>query len=238
MRGKFIVLEGPEGGGKTLQSRLLTEKLEAIGHEVVTTHEPGGTAIGQEIRTILLSLDGYDVRPETEVFLLAAGRVQHIHEVILPALNRGCMVVCDRFVDSTYAYQGGGRGIADDLIRPIQDLATTGLQPDLKLLLDLPVEEGLSRRGGHKSGQDFTVQMGFDFDDGMRSSFTGRRTAGQSETNKIDMFSVDFHRRVRIKYLDLVQQTPDNWVVIDATANIDQVESQIWSAVQAMLSGE
>ena len=145
-RGRFIVLEGPEGAGKSVQANRLAAFLRAAGRTVVQTREPGGTAIGDEIRAVLLSPREEQVMPETEVLLLAAGRAQHVRETIQPALARGDDVICDRYVDSTLAYQGGGRGLPLETLVPIQAYATGGLMPDLRILLDLPVEEGLRRR--------------------------------------------------------------------------------------------
>nr|MBA2247684.1 dTMP kinase [Chloroflexia bacterium] len=144
--GAFIVLEGPEGGGKTVQARRLATTLERAGHRVVLTREPGGTAVGEAVRGILLGHHDYAILPETEALLMSAARAQHVREVIVPAQERGAVVVCDRYVDSTYAYQGGGRHLERNALATVQGFATGGIEPDLKLLLDLPVEIGLRRR--------------------------------------------------------------------------------------------
>ena len=144
--GKFVVFEGPEGGGKTLQAGLLADSLREAGFDVVQTREPGGTRVGDQIRSVLLGLGDYTILPETEVLLLAAARAQHVREVIQPALEQGKWVICDRFVDSTYAYQGGGSGLDLGPIRSIQAFATDGLEPDIRILLDVPVAIGLQRR--------------------------------------------------------------------------------------------
>ncbi|MBA3379175.1 MAG: dTMP kinase, partial [Chloroflexia bacterium] len=144
--GKFVVFEGPEGGGKTLQAGLLADTLRIAGLDVVQTREPGGTRVGDKIRSVLLELGDYTILPETEVLLLAAARAQHVREVIHPALERGAWVICDRFVDSTYAYQVGGSGLDLGPIRTIQAFATNGLEPDIRILLDVPVATGLQRR--------------------------------------------------------------------------------------------
>ena len=204
-RGRFIVFEGPEGGGKSLQVRTLAARLRAAGHDVVETREPGGTRIGDGLRTLLLGLgDGdYAILPETEVLMLAAARAQHVREVIEPALARGAWVLCDRFVDSTYAYQGGGHGIDVGQLRPIQQYATGGLEPGLRILLDLPVEVGLARRH-----------------------------ADPASVNRIDLAAIDFHQRVRATYRQLAQNTPAGWLVIDAEQAPDVIAEQIWHGVQ------
>lgn len=206
MRGRFIVFEGPEGGGKSLQVRNLAARLRAAGHDIVETREPGGTRIGDGLRSLLLGLgDGdYAILPETEVLMLAAARAQLVREVIVPALSRGSWVLCDRFVDSTYAYQGGGHGLDLNQLRPIQHYATGGLEPDLRILLDLPVEVGLARRH-----------------------------ADPESVNRIDLASIDFHQRVRSMYQQLVNNDPATWLVIDAEQPPDTIAEQIWQGVQA-----
>jgi len=194
----FIVLEGPEGSGKSVQSRLLAEFLEHQGWEVVLTREPGGTALGDALRAILLSSDDYAILPEAEVLLLAAARAQHVRERIRPALERGAAVVCDRFVDSTLAYQGGGHGIPLDQLLPIQAYATGGLTPDLRILLDVPVDVGLQRRHAHPAS-----------------------------VNRIDRASREFHCRVRQAYLQLAATHADEWSVIDGRGSIEAVASKV-----------
>ncbi len=173
----------------------------------MTTREPGGTRVGNEIRSILLGSGDYAILPETEVLLLAAARAQHVREVIAPALACGAMVLCDRYVDSTYAYQGGGSGLDLESLRTIQAFATDGLEPDLRILLDLPVEVGL-----------------------------GRRHADPSSVNRIDMASVAYHQRVREAYLALATANPQHWVIVDAEGAPDTVEMTIWSQLQRKLA--
>jgi dTMP kinase len=198
----FIVLEGPEGAGKSIQTARLAEWLRSRGCDVRQTREPGGTPAGDAVRTLLLQSDHLHLEPETEALLMSAARAQHVREVILPALQRGEIVVCDRYIDSTYAYQGGGRGLSMDALTAVQRFATGGLDPDLRLLLDLPVEIGLSRRHGD---------------------------AGQ--INRIDRAPVAFHERVRATFLDLAQRDPATWIVIDASQDIDAVSAAIRGAV-------
>jgi dTMP kinase len=205
--GRFIVFEGPEGGGKTLQVARLAARLASDGRDVVQTREPGGTKVGNDLRAVLLGLGDYAILPETEVLLLAAARAQHVREVIRPALERGAWVVCDRFVDSTYAYQGGGSGLDRSLLHAIQDFATGGLEPDVRVLLDLPVDVGLRRRH-----------------------------ADPASVNRIDLASHDYHERVRAAYLDLASDASRNWLVIDAEQSPEGVEQDIWRQLQQVLA--
>lgn len=204
MTAPFIVLEGPEGAGKSVQSRLLAEFLETQGWPVLLTREPGGTELGNALRTILLSANDYAILPETEVLLLAAARAQHVRERIRPALEQGTAVVCDRFVDSTLAYQGGGHGIPLDVLMPIQTFATGGLTPDLRILLDVPVDVGLRRRH-----------------------------ADPASVNRIDLASREFHDRVRETFLRLAAASPGEWCVIDGRDSIAAVAGRMQSEVAA-----
>ncbi|HWV36529.1 MAG TPA: dTMP kinase [Thermomicrobiales bacterium] len=204
MRAPFITLEGPEGAGKSIQAARLAEYLEAEGWPVLLTREPGGTALGDALRGILLGHHEYAILPESEVLLLAAGRAQHVRERILPALQAGTIVVCDRFVDSTLAYQGGGLGIPRDKLMPIQAFATGGLEPDLRVLIDVPVEIGLRRRH-----------------------------ADPASVNRIDLASRAFHERVRSTFLDLARERPDAWSVVDGRDDIERVSDAIRDAVHA-----
>jgi dTMP kinase len=196
--GVLIAFEGPEGSGKSTQARRLAERLAGAGWDVVLTREPGGTPIGERIRGIVLDPANCAMLAETEALLYSAARAQHVGEVIRPALERGAVVVCDRYVDSTLAYQGGGRGLAIDALRSIQTLATGGLEPNLRVLLDLPVEVGLARRLG--SGD---------------------------EVNRLDLAELDFHRRVRNAYRELAWADPDGWVTVDASVPAEDVTERI-----------
>lgn len=205
--GKFVVFEGPEGGGKTLQAGLLADTLRIAGLDVVQTREPGGTRVGDKIRSVLLELGDYTILPETEVLLLAAARAQHVREVIYPALERGAWVICDRFVDSTYAYQVGGSGLDLGPIRTIQAFATNGLEPDIRILLDVPVATGLQRR-----------------------------YADAESVNRIDLADITYHQRVRDQYLALAAGNPRGWVVIDAQGSADSVQTIVWRQVRESLA--
>ncbi len=200
--GYFLTFEGPEGAGKSTQIKLLSATLEAVGHRVLVTREPGGTQIGEAIRAILLDHGNYAMLPETEALLHTAARSQHVGEVIRPALEDGMVTLCDRFIDSTLAYQGGGRGLAMESLERIQELATGGLRPDLTILLDLPVEVGLARRFGR-----------------------------EDEVNRFDSAGVAFHQRVRSAFLELSRREPERWAVIDARRSIDEVAADVLSVV-------
>lgn len=201
MTGTFIVFEGPEGGGKTSQLERLASELRARNISVVTTREPGGTELGNQVRALLLGLTDYAILPETEVLLLAAARAQHVHDVIAPALSEDAVVLCDRYVDSTYAYQGAGRGLGLVPLTRIQEFATGGLEPDLRLLLDIPVEVGLERR-----------------------------YAEASSVNRIDLADHGFHQRVRAAYLSAARENPEGWVVVDAEQDPEAVAMAILRA--------
>lgn len=207
MVGRFIVFEGPEGSGKSTQVRRIATKLRARGREVVATREPGGTAIGESIRSILFGPDSHAILPATEAFLYAAARAQHVGEVIEPALERGAIVLCDRFVDSSLAYQAGGYGLPMDAVQAIQPLATKGIEADLRILLDLPVELGLARRA-----------------------------VDGASVNRVDLAHPEFHRRVRQTYHELVAANRGRWLVIDAAKPADQVEAEISAAIDVVLT--
>ncbi len=193
--GLFVTFEGPEGGGKSTQIRRLAAQLTERSYEVVVTREPGGTPLGESIRELLLGTRHSAMLPETEALLNAAARAQHVSEVIRPALALGKVVLCDRFLDSTLAYQGAGRGLNIDDLRPMQGFATRGLWPDLTFLLDLPVEVGLARR-----------------------------VASGEPLNRFDADSRAFHERVRAYFLTAAQSEPRRWEVIDASEHKDAVE--------------
>lgn len=206
-RAPFIVLEGPEGAGKSIQTGLLAEWLRQQGWRVRTTREPGGTPAGDAIRGILLQSDDLHLAPQTEALLMSAARAQHVHELIIPALNNGEIVISDRYVDSTYAYQGGGRELLIDELRSIQQFATEGVLPDVRLLLDLPVEAGLARR--HSDAE---------------------------QVNRIDRAPLEFHQRVRDTYLQLATKDPASWDIIDASVAIEDVAAAIQMAVAHRLT--
>ena len=201
----FITLEGPDGGGKSTQARLLVEYLTGRGVPALLTREPGGTPIGDQIRRTLMDLGNTGMHPRTEILLFSASRAQIVHQVIRPRLEAGGVVVCDRFYDSTLAYQGFGHGLDLTALRAITDFATGGLRPDLTFLIDLPAEDGLRRR----------------------------RRGGQ--WNRLDAYDLGFHQRVRQGYFDLAAAEPGRWVTVDATRPVETVQSEIRRVVEARL---
>lgn len=204
----FITLEGPDGSGKTTQIALLAEELRQQGFSVLTTREPGGTSISNQIREVLLNrLDNQAMNPRTEILLFLAARAQLVEEVIRPHLAEGELVLSDRYADSTLAYQGYGHGVDRDVLRSLLQFATGGLWPDLTLLLDVDAETGLGRR--QKSG---------------------------GEWNRLDAYAVEFHRRVRQGYLELARLDPQRWVIIDAARPREEVQQAIRSVIRARLS--
>lgn len=202
----FITLEGPEGSGKTTQISLLAEYLRQQGYAVVQTREPGGTVIGDQIRKVLTQLENTAMHPRTEILLFCAGRAQHVEELIRPALAEGKVVLCDRYADSTLAYQGYGHGVDLETLRRLLDFTTGGLKPNLTLLLDIPAEEGLNRRRG--SG---------------------------GEWNRLDAYALAFHQRVRAGYLEMARNDPVRWRVINASQSFNQVQEDLRQAALAAL---
>lgn len=212
-RGRFVTFEGPEGGGKTTQVRRLAARLEARGLRVLCTREPGGTPTGEAIRDILQhDRAGEPICPEAEVLLFAASRAQHVSHVIRPALEKGLWVVCDRFADSTTAYQGYGRGFPVERMLEINGFAIDGTVPDLTILLDLDVDAGMARLGA-------------------------RQAAGGGGPDRMEREERAFHERVRAGYLDLARRSPGRFRVVDARAGADEIEAAVWNEVERVLAG-
>lgn len=212
-RGCFITFEGPEGSGKSTQSRRLAERIRAAGREVVTTREPGGTRTGEAIRNIVQhDSAGEPIYRETEVLLFAASRAQLVRAVILPALERGAWVVSDRFADSTTAYQGYGRGLDVDTIQKINALAIGPAVPDLTFLLDLDIRVGFER-------------------------LKERAAGGAIAHDRIEREEAAFHERVRQGYLKLAAGGGARWRVIRTDREQAAVHEDIWNAVQPLLRG-
>jgi dTMP kinase len=193
----FITLEGPDGSGKTSHMKPLAEWLEGQGYRVHTAREPGGTAISEQIRAVIHDLKNTEMHPHTETLLYQAARAQIVEQVIRPKLAEGWIVLCDRYADSTLAYQGYGHQQNLDEVRALVKYATGGLLPDLTLLLDVDVETGLSRR--QKGG----------------------------EWNRLDAYQLAFHRRVRAGYLELVKQEPGRWAVVDAGRSWEEIQKEL-----------
>ncbi|MBP7831197.1 MAG: dTMP kinase [Kiritimatiellae bacterium] len=212
MRGKFITFEGPEGGGKTTQAKRLIARLEREGHDVLYAREPGGTPTGEAIRDILqYDKAGEPICRETEVLLFAASRAQLVRHVILPALESGRQVVCDRFADSTTAYQGFGRGFPVEQMLTINEFAINGANPDLTLLLDIDVGAGFER-------------------------LARRHRETSSTWDRIEREERAFHEKVRQGYLELARRWPQRFRVVPAGRDPEAVEQEIWDHVRRILA--
>jgi dTMP kinase len=205
MKGTFISFEGIEGTGKSTQAKLLYNYLREKGADVILTEEPGGTQISVKIREVLLSVEHKEMSPLTELLLYNASRAQHIQEVITPALDRGAIVITDRFTDSTLAYQGYGRGLDLQLIDSIDLIATGSLRPDITLLLDLDVQTGL------------------------------KRNRGINKTDRLELEDVAFHERVRNGYHMLAAKEPTRIKLISVTAGIDEIHRSIIHIISGVL---
>jgi len=196
--GYFITFEGPDGSGKSTQIQALAEYLQGLGQTVLLTREPGGTEISEEIRDLLHDLRHHEMQPRAEILLYSAARAQLVGQVIRPALAAGATVLCDRYADSTLAYQGYGHGLDLEVLRQITSFATHELKPDLTLLFDLDPAVGLKRR----------------------------QTDGV-EWNRLDAYDLAFHQRVRAGYHQLAQANPNRWVTLDATLDRERLKEEV-----------
>lgn len=202
MKGIFITLEGPDGCGKTCQVQPLAEALRSRGFDVITTREPGGTEISEQVRHVIMDMSNKGMHPRTEILLFQAARAQHVEELIRPALADGKIVICDRYIDSTLAYQGYGHQTDLVFLRQLLDFTTGNLMPDLTLLLDLDAEEGLKRR-----------------------------IASGGEWNRLDDYDLAFHRRVREGYHQLAKDQSGRWFTINASGTKAEIQTQMQSIV-------
>ncbi|QHA34428.1 dTMP kinase [Rossellomorea marisflavi] len=207
MNGSFITVEGPEGAGKSTVLAVLAKRLEEDGVPVVITREPGGIKIAEQIREVILHTENTEMDERTEALLYAAARRQHLVEKVLPALREGKVVLCDRFIDSSLAYQGKARGIGMRAIEEINAFAIEDHMPDLTLYFDIEPEEGLNRINQHK----------------------GR------EVNRLDLESVEFHHKVREGYLELVNKYPNRIQVVDASPDVTAVSDAAYDIVKGFL---
>ena len=203
----FITFEGPDGSGKSTQLRMLASALREEGREIVTTREPGGTEIGDQIRAVIMNMKNKAMDPRTELLLFNASRAQLVEELIRPSLAAGKVILCDRYADSTMAYQGYGHGLDKDELRRLLNFATGGLKPDLTLLFDISAEAGLKRR-----------------------------LSNHDEWNRMDDYALQFHERVRGGFLELAAADPERWVVIDADRDPDVIHAEVLDIVKRKLS--
>ena len=204
-KGFFISLEGGEGAGKSTQHRRIVEWLSSQGRTVIEAREPGGTPVSEQIRQVLLDTRNAGLNATAELLLMFAARSQLVEEVILPALADGNIVVCDRFADASYAYQGGGRQLGAETVAKVEQLVLKDLQPDLTLLFDVPVELGMTR------------------------------VAGRGEADRFEVESVRFFERVRKAYLERAAANPQRFKIIDASRDQEEVWSQVVTALKAGL---
>jgi dTMP kinase len=205
-RGLFITFEGPEGSGKSTQLRRLAARLRAEGRTVLETAEPGGTAIGMQIRRVLLDAKNHELRPTTELLLMFAARAQNVDELILPALSRGEIVLCDRFTDSSLVYQGAARGLGAEVVYEVDRIACRGLVPDLTIVVDIAIELGLERaRARNRNTQDVETRL--------------------------DEQAIEFHRKVRDAYLQLAVDEANRVKLVDGSGSEEKVEIDVWGVV-------
>ncbi|WP_407296349.1 dTMP kinase [Stutzerimonas zhaodongensis] len=197
MTGVFITLEGPEGAGKSTNREYLAQRLRDHGLDVVLTREPGGTPLAEHIRELLLAPADEPMSSDTELLLVFAARAQHLAQVIRPALGRGAVVLCDRFTDATYAYQGGGRGLSTERIEQLESFVQGEMRPDLTLIFDLPVEVGLSR------------------------------AAARGRLDRFEQEGLGFFQAVRTAYLDRARQDPQRYRVVDAAQALTAVQREL-----------
>lgn len=204
-RGKFITMEGGEGAGKSTNMHFVHELLRGAGKEGVVTREPGGTALGEKLRGLLLDKSGDPMAEDTELLLMFAARAEHLAKVIVPALEAGRWVLCDRFTDATFAYQGGGRGITLERIAALEQWVQRGLQPDATLLLDIPVELGAAR------------------------------VRNRGAQDRFELEKSEFFERVRAMYLRRAAQDPARFIVVDASVELTRVQSALAAAIRRLL---
>jgi dTMP kinase len=205
-KGKFITIEGGEGAGKSTNIAFIKNYLEQHGKELIMTREPGGTPLAERIRELLLDKDEKDMCSDTELLLMFAARAQHLYEVIQPAINDGKWVICDRFTDATYAYQGGGRGIAFDRIKQLENWVQGEFRPDITIIFDLPVKVGLARANN------------------------------RSEPDRFEQEDVDFFNRVRDAYLQRAEMEPKRYAIVDAEPELEAVQHNLLQVLERLVN--
>lgn len=212
MNGIFITFEGPDGSGKTTQLKKLGEELKKLGHDVLVTREPGGTAISDKIRSIILDPENDEMVDQAEVLLYAASRAQHVHQLIIPALEAGRIVLCDRFIDASVAYQGYGLGVEVEQVKAISRYASSGLQATRTFILDVPVEVSMARLHQRATGASAAEQL-----------------------DRIEQKHVDYHSRVREGFHQIAADHPDRVTVINANRTVEEIAEDIWSQFSRLL---
>ena len=207
-QGRFITFEGGEGAGKSTQVARLVERLRLLGIESIATREPGGTPNAEALRKVLLEGLVERLSPASEAMIFSAARIDHLDKLIRPALARGAYVICDRFADSTRAYQGGA--LPESFIDQLEKLAVGETAPDLTFILDLPAEEGIARADARR---------------------------GMGKADRFESEAIDFHRNLREAFLNIAKRNPQRCVVVDAQRSIDEISKDIWACVEARLLG-
>ncbi|MDR6885120.1 dTMP kinase [Bacillus sp. 3255] len=213
MNGIFITFEGPDGSGKTTQLKKLGEELGKLGHDVLVTREPGGTAISDKIRSIILDPVNEEMVDQAEVLLYAASRAQHVHQLIIPALEAGRIVLCDRFIDASVAYQGYGLGVDVEQVKAISRYASSGLQATRTFILDVPVEVSMARLHQRAAGASGAAE----------------------QLDRIEQKHVDYHSRVREGFHQIAADHPDRVRVIDANRSVEEIAEDIWTQCSRLL---
>jgi len=208
-KGLFISFEGPDGSGKTTQIKRLADYLQSKGYEVVLTREPGGTAISEKIRSLLLDPENKEMDSLTEAFLYAAGRAQHVAQLIKPSLQEGKIVLCDRFMDSSIAYQGYARGLGD-CVRQINEIAVDDCQPDITFFMNLSAESGMAR--------------------------VNSRLTGNEKPDRLEQEAIDFHKKVYEGYIQLSKIYTDRYIIVDADRSIEEITKELINIIDARVS--
>ncbi|CAH1228941.1 Thymidylate kinase [Paenibacillus allorhizoplanae] len=212
MNGIFITFEGPDGSGKTTQLKKIAKELQKLGHDVLVTREPGGTAISDKIRSIILDPVNGEMVDQAEVLLYAASRAQHVHELILPALKAGRIVLCDRFIDASVAYQSYGLGVDIEMVKNISKYASSGLQATRTYMMDVPVEVSLERLNQRAGATEFTQQL-----------------------DRIEQKNVEYHSRVRAGFHQIAADHPKRVIMIDANRDVERIAADIWQDCKQLL---
>ncbi|WP_157256972.1 dTMP kinase [Paenibacillus sp. Soil750] len=212
MNGIFITFEGPDGSGKTTQLKKIAQELQKLGHDVLVTREPGGTAISDKIRSIILDPVNGEMVDQAEVLLYAASRAQHVHERILPALKAGRIVLCDRFIDASVAYQSYGLGVDIEMVKNISKYASSGLQATRTYMMDVPVEVSLERLNQRAGATEFTQQL-----------------------DRIEQKNVEYHSRVRAGFHQIAADHPERVIMIDANRDVERIAADIWQDCKQLL---